>query len=95
MIHSLLGFLECGGIGPAKGGLSECHELKIIEILSWVIAVVSVFAAVPIVLRATKRRGQQAERKIEEEKGEHMNDGPSSGTRSKKGKWWKKGPLSG
>jgi hypothetical protein len=58
----MLGYLECGGIGQAKGGLSECHELKIIEILSWVIAALSVVAAVPIIMRAVKRRKEQAQR---------------------------------
>jgi len=62
LIHSMLGYLECGGIGSAVGGLNECHELKIIEILSWLIAALSVLAAVPIMMRAVKRRSRQAQR---------------------------------
>lgn len=51
------------GVGRIKGGLTECHELKIIEIIAWVLAGVSVLASIPVVMNATKRRKMQAERK--------------------------------
>jgi len=54
LIHHMWGYKECGGVGPAKGGLNECHEIKIIEILAWVIAGVSVLATIPVVMIAMK-----------------------------------------
>ena len=58
------GVIICNqGVGHIKGGLTECHELKIIEILAWVLAGVSVLAAIPVVMNATKRRKMQSERK--------------------------------
>ncbi|KAJ7166544.1 hypothetical protein C8R43DRAFT_1232519 [Mycena crocata] len=42
LIHTLFGLIECGGVGRIAGGLNECHELKIIEILSWVLAGMSI-----------------------------------------------------
>lgn len=63
LIHTLFGLIECGGVGRLKGGLSECHELKIIEVLSWVLAAVSIVSAVPIIARAWKRRKEQMRRK--------------------------------
>jgi hypothetical protein len=59
------GYIECGGVGQLEGGLSECHELKIIEILAWVLAAVSVLAAIPVVMHAMKKRKRQVERKTE------------------------------
>ncbi|KAJ7154505.1 hypothetical protein C8R46DRAFT_1116844 [Mycena filopes] len=56
LIHTLFGLIECGGIGQAKGGLNECHELKIIEILSWVLAGMAVVSSVPVVMRAVADR---------------------------------------
>ena len=63
IIHQMWGYKECGGVGGFKGGLNECHEIKIIEILAWVIAGVSVVATVPVLVFALKRRRRQAEAK--------------------------------
>ena len=57
------GYKECGGVGGLNGGLNECHEIKIIEILAWVIAGVSIVATVPVLMFALKRRRKQAEAK--------------------------------
>lgn len=65
IIHQMWGFIECGGVGGLKGGLSMCHELKIIEIIAWVLAAVSVLAAIPIVMHAMQRRKKQVQRKTE------------------------------
>jgi len=61
LIHQLWGLVECGGVGGLKGGLNKCHELKIIEIIAWVLAVVSVLATVPVVMGSMKRHKQQKE----------------------------------
>jgi hypothetical protein len=66
LIHDLLGYVECGGVGSPKGGLSECHELKIIEILSWIIGFFSLLSTIPFVMRSMKHRKNQAKRKINE-----------------------------
>ncbi|KAJ9621702.1 hypothetical protein H2203_007191 [Taxawa tesnikishii (nom. ined.)] len=66
LIHQMWGYKQCGGVGGIKGGLNECHEIKIIEILAWVIAGVSVVATVPVLMNAMKRRKRQAEQKMEE-----------------------------
>jgi len=63
VIHQMWGIITCGGVGGLKGGLSLCHQLKIIEILAWVLAAVSVLAAIPVVMHAMKRRKNQAQRK--------------------------------
>ena len=58
------GVIICNqGVGGIKGGLTECHELKIIEIIAWVLAAVSVLATVPVVMNAAKRRKSQMDRK--------------------------------
>jgi hypothetical protein len=58
------GVIVCNqGIGRIKGGLTECHELKIIEIIAWVLAGVSVLACGPVLYNAMKRRKTQHERK--------------------------------
>ncbi|KIM20729.1 hypothetical protein M408DRAFT_333836 [Serendipita vermifera MAFF 305830] len=62
LVHQTLGYIECGGVGPVKGGLSECHELKIIEILAWIIAASSIVITVPIVMGAMKRQKEKAQR---------------------------------
>ncbi|KAJ6471641.1 hypothetical protein C8R47DRAFT_1077290 [Mycena vitilis] len=66
LIHTLFGLIECGGVGEAKGGLNECHELKIIEILSWVLAAMAVVSSVPVVMRAGAQRKKQMEQKKRE-----------------------------
>ncbi|KAJ7282493.1 hypothetical protein C8J57DRAFT_1554491 [Mycena rebaudengoi] len=66
LIHTLFGLIECGGVGKIAGGLSECHELKIIEVLSWVLAGMSIVSAVPVVLRAMKVRKEKMSRKVSE-----------------------------
>ncbi|KAF7292058.1 hypothetical protein MIND_01231900 [Mycena indigotica] len=63
LIHTLFGLIECGGVGRIQGGLNECHELKIIEVLSWVLAGMSVVSAVPVVMRALDERKHKLERK--------------------------------
>lgn len=63
LIKHMWGYKECGGVGGIKGGLNECHEIKIIEILAWVIAGVSVLASIPVSMNALKRRKRQAEAK--------------------------------
>lgn len=64
LIHSMWGTIKCNqGIGKPKGGLTECHELRIIEIIAWVLAGVSVLATIPVVMNAGKRRKRQLERK--------------------------------
>lgn len=44
------------GVGHIRGGLTECHELKIIEIIAWVLAAVSILATIPVVMEAMKRK---------------------------------------
>ena len=68
------GYKECNGTEHFKNGVSECHEIKIIEILAWVIAAVSVVATVPVVMFALARRKRQAEQKIEEHEEEKASD---------------------
>jgi Zn-dependent membrane protease YugP len=66
LIHSLWGVILCRqGVGHIRGGLTECHELKIIEIIAWVLAGLSVIATIPVLMDASKRKKQQAERKTE------------------------------
>lgn len=62
LVHQTLGYIECGGVGGVKGGLSECHELKIIEILSWITAASSIIITVPIVMSALKKQKEKAQR---------------------------------
>ena len=62
------GYKECGGVGGFKGGLNECHEIKIIEIIAWVIAGISIVATVPVLMDALKRRKRQAQAKHQESK---------------------------
>jgi len=63
LIHQMWGYVQCGGVGALEGGLNECHEIKIIEIIAWVIAGVSVLASIPVVMNAMKRRKRQMEMK--------------------------------
>lgn len=64
LIHQMWGIIICNqGVGNIRGGLTECHELKIIEIIAWVLAGVSILATIPVVMNAMKRRNRQAERK--------------------------------
>jgi len=59
LIHSMWGTIICNqGIGGLKGGLTTCHEVKIIEIVAWVLAGVSVVATVPVVRNAVRRRSE-------------------------------------
>jgi Zn-dependent membrane protease YugP len=51
------------GVGNIRAGLTECHELKIIEIIAWVLAALSIIATIPVLMDASKRRKEQAERK--------------------------------
>lgn len=64
LMHSMWGVIFCHqGLGHVRGGLTECHELKIIEIIAWVLAAVSVLTTIPVVMEAGMRRKAQAERK--------------------------------
>jgi ABC-type sugar transport system permease subunit len=73
IIHQMWGYVECENEGVANdfgqfksqimGGLSECHEIKIIEIIAWAIAGVSILATIPVVMTAMKRRKMEHERK--------------------------------
>jgi hypothetical protein len=57
LIHSMWGIIMCNqGVGHIRGGLTECHELKIIEIVAWVLAAVSVLATIPVVMDALNKR---------------------------------------
>lgn len=77
------GYKECNGIEHFKNGVSECHEIKIIEILAWVIAGISVVATVPVVMFALARRKRQAERKMEEHEEEKASDEETTGARQR------------
>jgi hypothetical protein len=55
------------GIGHIRGGLTECHELKIIEIIAWVLAAVSVLATIAVVTKALKRRKANHGRNVKNE----------------------------
>lgn len=67
------GYVECENEGIANdfdqfksqvsGGLSECHEIKIIEIIAWCIAAVSVLATIPVVMTAMQRKKNQRQQK--------------------------------
>ncbi|KAK9794567.1 hypothetical protein AB5N19_00383 [Seiridium cardinale] len=73
LIHQMWGYVECENEGVANdfdqfksqvsGGLSECHEIKIIEIIAWCIAGVSIIATIPVVMTAMQRRKQQHQAK--------------------------------
>ncbi|TVY75602.1 hypothetical protein LSUE1_G008012, partial [Lachnellula suecica] len=64
LIHQMWGVIICNqGVGHLRGGLTECHELKVIEIIAWVLAGVSVLATIPVVRNAMKRRKRELERK--------------------------------
>jgi hypothetical protein len=63
LIHTLFGLIECGGVGSAANGkISECHELKIIEALSWALAALSVLAAIPVITRAVHEHKERRAR---------------------------------
>jgi hypothetical protein len=62
LVKQNLGIIECGGVGRLKGGLSECHELKIIEILSWITAASSILICVYVVIGAMRKQKRKAER---------------------------------
>jgi hypothetical protein len=51
------------GVGRIKGELTECHELKIIEIIAWVLAGISVLSCIPVLMQAWRRRKRQEQRK--------------------------------
>lgn len=59
-----MGRIICNqGVSRIMGGLTECHELKMIEIIAWVVAAVSVLATIPVLMNAGKRCKAQVERK--------------------------------
>jgi len=62
LVKQTLGVVECGGVGQLKGGLSECHELKIIEILAWITAASSILICIPVVMGAMTRQKHKAEK---------------------------------
>lgn len=67
------GYVECENEGIANdfdqfksqvsGGLSECHEIKIIEIIAWSIAGVSILATIPVVMARSRQKKEQHEEK--------------------------------
>ncbi|PVF92889.1 hypothetical protein CPB86DRAFT_790696 [Serendipita vermifera] len=61
LVHKTLEYVECGGVGPVKGGISECHELKAIEIIAWIIAASSILITIPIVMGAMRRQKHKVE----------------------------------
>lgn len=73
LIHQMWGYVECENEGIANdfdqfksqvsGGLSECHEIKIIEILAWSIAAVSILATIPVVMTRSRQKKQEHEKK--------------------------------
>jgi hypothetical protein len=66
LIHSMWGIILCRqGVGKVKGGLTECHELKVIEIIAWVLAALSVIATIPVLMDASKKKQREAERKTQ------------------------------
>lgn len=77
------GYVECQNNGIAnsfdefksqvEGGLSLCHEIKIIEIIAWTIAGFSVLATIPVVKTYLQRRKDRMHKKnggINGEKGQ-------------------------
>lgn len=57
LLRSMWGIIICNqGVGRIKGGLTECHELKVIEIIAWVLAGVSVLATIMVLWQALQRR---------------------------------------
>lgn len=73
LIHQIWGYVECANAGvpddfgqfksQVEGGLSLCHEIKIIEIVAWCIAGVSVLATIPVVKIYLERRRNKSHRK--------------------------------
>ncbi|EON99786.1 hypothetical protein UCRPA7_4682 [Phaeoacremonium minimum UCRPA7] len=73
LIYQIWQYVECQNNGipssvdefksQVSGGLSLCHEIKIIEILAWVIAGVSVIAAIPVVMTTMKMRKERRQRR--------------------------------
>lgn len=71
LIHQMWGYVECANTGIAdnfaefksqiEGGLSLCHEVKIIEIIAWVIAGLSVLGTIPVVKEYVQRRKSRAQ----------------------------------
>jgi hypothetical protein len=78
LIHTLFGLIECGGVGSAANGkISECHELKIIEAISWALAALSVLAAIPVVSRAVHEHKERRARTPAGAKRRHFWNGGS------------------
>ncbi len=69
LIYQLWQYVECQNNGipdnfdqfksQVSGGLSLCHEIKIIEIIAWIIAALSVVAAIPVVKVYLELRREQ------------------------------------
>lgn len=82
LIHQMWGYVECANNGIAssigefksqvEGGLSLCHEIKIIEIIAWVIAGFSVLATIPVVKIYLQRRSDRLHNKQVSTKGQHV-----------------------
>lgn len=69
----MYGYFECGGLGQPEGGLNECHTTKIVEILAWTLAAVSIVATVPVVMNAGKRKkNAKTSKKSSEKNGSHV-----------------------
>lgn len=82
LIHQMWGYVECANTGIAssygefksqiEGGLSLCHEVKIIEIIAWTIAGFSVLATIPVVKIYLQRRKDRLHNKQASTKGQNV-----------------------
>lgn len=74
--------MECANEGIAnnfeqfksqvEGGLSLCHEIKIIEIIAWAIAGFSILATIPVVKIYLQRRKDRLHNKQIGSKGQNV-----------------------
>lgn len=81
------GYVECANAGvpdsiqeaesQVEGGLTLCHEVKIIEIVAWVIAGISVLATIPVVKTYLERRKERIEKK--KNQGQHKFEAGDKG----------------
>ncbi|KAJ4424270.1 hypothetical protein N0V82_001136 [Gnomoniopsis sp. IMI 355080] len=83
LIHQIWGYVECQNNGIAnsfdefksqvEGGLSLCHEIKIIEIIAWCIAGFSVLATIPVVkIYLERRKDRMHHKQANTTKGQHV-----------------------
>ncbi len=72
LIHTMYGYFECGGVGKAKGGINECHTTKIVEIIAWVLAAISVIATGPQVWAGIKKMKAKRAGRVSEKHTSHV-----------------------